>query len=84
MYQITLLVRARALKKTSWQTLSYRLLLDSEHMLSPGHHVHRPTIQIRELLIHTVNLQFSIGKSPLLELRDKAFEVSPVGERKRK
>lgn len=30
---------------------------------------------------HTVNLQFPVGKSPLLELRDKALEVSPVGER---
>lgn len=88
MYQMTLLVRAGALKKKSWQTCEsgffYRLLLDSEHVLSPVHHVHRPTIQIRELLIHTVNLQFSAGKSPLLELRDKAFEVSPVGERKQK
>lgn len=80
---MTLLVRAGALKRSSWQTCeSDSCLTLSTCCLLYVHHVHRPSIQIRELLIHTVNLQFSVGKSPLLELRDKAFEVGPVGERK--
>jgi len=66
MYQMTLLVRAETLKRAG--RLFHRLR-------SSVHHVH--------LLNHTVlYLQFAVGKSPLLELRDKALEVSPVGERK--
>jgi len=66
MYQMTLLVRAETLKRAG--RLFHRLR-------SSVHHVH--------LLNHTVlYLQFTVGKSPLLELRDKALEVSPVGERK--